>query len=340
MNNKVRPTTIVDVAREAGVSPKTVSRVVNGNGYVSDATLERVQDAIDRLDYRVNRAAQSLVSDRTTTIGLVVPNVSNPFFPEVFASIQQTALEQDYTVLVFQTQDRPDLERRALDILDEHRVAGTILYIPSLPDDELRSRLQRQTAVVLIGHNALHDLAGIVQVDLYDAAFQAVKHLVQANCRILAYIDGPPDERFVNQERYRGLQAAMKAHNLTIMPELFVHCAGTIEASRQAAAALLTQNPAIDAIICHHDVLAYGALEACDHLQIAVPDQVAVVGFDDISFSGLQRISLTTLRFPKTDIGTQAAQMLFRRIEGNFEANEIVLKTQLIHRDSTPKIET
>ena len=129
--------------------------MVTGNGYVSEATLRRVQKAIDQLDYRVNRAAQSLVSDRSTTIGLVVPNVSNPFFPEVFAGIQQTALEHDYTVSVFETWDRLDLERRAINALDEHRAAGIIVYIPNLPDDELRSLLERQNAAVLIGHDGL-----------------------------------------------------------------------------------------------------------------------------------------------------------------------------------------
>lgn len=331
-----RPSTIVDVAEEAGVSPKTVSRVVTGNGYVSDKTRQRVQEAIELLDYRVNRAAQSLVSDHSTTIGLVVPNVSNPFFPEVFAGIQQAALEQNYTVSVFETGDRPELERQAINTLDEHRAAGIIVYIPNLPDEELRPLLQRHNAAVLIGHNALKDLAGIVRVDLHDAAIQAVDYLVLLGRRNLAYLDaGPPDDKHVNQERIRGLHDAMQKHQLAIVPDYFVDCDGTLTGAQHAAEALLSQSPEIDSLICHHDMLAYGALEACDRLQIAVPDQVAVVGFDDISFSRLQRISLTTLRFPKAEIGKQAAQMLFRRIQGDLEPAEIVLKTQLVQRGST-----
>ena len=337
MKKDSRPSTIVDVAEEAGVSPKTVSRVVTGNGYVSERTRLRVQEAIDLLDYRVNRAAQSLVSDRSTSIGLVVPTVSNPFFPEVFAGIQQAALEQDYTVSVFETWDRPELERRAIQTLDEHRAAGIIVYIPNLPDDELRILLQRHNAAVLIGHNALKDLAGIVRVDLYDAATQAVDHLVQAGCRNLAYLDaGPLDDKHVNQERLRGLRDAMQKHQLPILPEYITDCDGTMTGSQKATETLLRQYPEVDGLICHHDMLAYGALEACDHLQIAVPEQVAVVGFDDISFSGLQRISLTTLRFPKVEIGKQAAQMLFRRIVGDTEPEEILFKTQLVQRGSTP----
>jgi DNA-binding LacI/PurR family transcriptional regulator len=313
--------------------------VVTGNGYVSDQTRQRVQEAIDLLDYRVNRAAQSLVSDRSTTIGLVVPTVSNPFFPEVFAGIQQTALEQNYTVSVFETGDRPELERRAISTLDEHRAAGIIVYIPNLPDEELRPLLQRHNAAVLIGHNALKDLAGIVRVDLHDAATQAVDYLVQVGRRNLAYLDaGPPDDKHVNQERIRGLRDAMQQNGLPVMPEYFVYSDGTMPGAQRATEALLSQWPDIDGLICHHDILAYGALEACDRLQIAVPEQVAVVGFDDISFSRLQRFSLTTLRFPKADIGKQAAQMLFRRIKGDLEPAEIVFKTQLIERGSTPQV--
>ena len=336
MKHKDRPATIIDVAEKAGVSPKTVSRVVTGNGYVSDKTSERVKQAIIQLDYRVNRAAQSLVSARSTIIGLIVPTVSNPFFPEVFSSIQKTALAHDYTVTVFETLDQPDLERRAINLLDEYRAAGLILYIPQLPDDELRSLLQNHKAAVLIGHNSLRELAGIVRVDLFDAAVQAVEHLVQIGRHRIAYLAGDSGANMhVNRERVYGLHATMERHQLPIEPDYFVQCDSTMDDARQTIETLLKQHPEIDSIICHHDLLAYGALEACDSLQISVPNQVAVVGFDDISLSGLQRISLTTLRFPKAEIGSQAVQMLVKRIEGDLSPMEVVLETKLIKRGST-----
>ena len=123
------------------------------------------------------------------------------------------------------------------------------------------------------------------------------------------------------------------------MPDYFVESNGTLTDSQRITKTLLKQHPEIDGIICHHDIVAYGALEACDRLHIAIPEQVAVVGFDDISYSSLHRISLTTLRFPKAEIGKQAAQMLFRRIDGDQNPAEVVLKTQLIHRGTTPTFE-
>lgn len=336
MKTKTRPTTIVDVARVAGVSPKTVSRVVTGRGYVSGETLSRVQSAIAELDYRVNRAAQTLVSDRSTTIGLVVPSVSNPFFPEVFASIQETALEQNYTVSVFETSSRADLESRAISVLDEHRAAGLIVYIPHLPDDELRGLLERHHAAVLIGHNTLRDLAGIVRVDVYDATRQAVDHLVQGGRRRLAYIDVLNATKHVDSERRRGWRDGLEANGIPFVQDHVVACEDSMAGAQRVTERLLNQHPDIDGIICHHDILAYGALEACDRMGIAIPGRVAVVGYDDISYSGLERISLTTLRFPKAEIGKQAANMLIQRIEGETEPMEVLLKTELVVRGTTP----
>lgn len=336
MKNNGRPATIIDVAKKAGVSPKTVSRVVTGNGYVSDKTSQRVKKAIDQLGYRVNRAAQSLVSARSTIIGLIVPTVSNPFFPEVFASIQETALANDYTVSVFETLNQPDLERRAINLLDEHRAAGLIVYIPQLPDEELQSLLQHHSAAVLIGHNSLRDIAGIVRVDLFEAAVQAVDHLAELGRHHIAYLDiDNSAHQHVNIERVHGLHAAMNRYQLTIEPGYFVQCNGTMTDARYTIETLLKKHPEIDSIICHHDMLAYGALDACDSLNISVPDEVAVVGFDDISLSSLQRISLTTLQFPKAEIGSQAVQMLVNRIGGDLSPMEVVLKTKLIQRGST-----
>ena len=336
VKNKDRPATIIDVAKIAGVSPKTVSRALTGNGYVSNKTLQRVKQAADQLGYRVNRAAQSLVSARSSIIGLIVPTVSNPFFPEVFTSIQETALANNYTVSVFETLNRPDLERRAINLLNEHRAAGLIVYIPQLSDEDLQSLLQHNSATVLIGHNSLRELAGLVRVDLHDAAVQAVNHLVDIGRHHIAYLDIETRvPQHVNLERVYGLREAMDRHQLAIEPKYFIYCDGTMTDARHRVEIFLKEHSEIDSIICHHDMLAYGALEACDSLHISVPDQVAVVGFDDISLSSLKRISLTTLQFPKAEIGGQAVQMLIKRIEGDLSPMEVVLKTKLIQRGST-----
>jgi len=329
--------TIVDIAREANVSPKTVSRVIRGDDYVSKETFNRVQEAIDRLGYRPNRAARSLVSNRSGVFGIVIPDVNNPFFPEVVRGIEDTAIKRDYNVLLFSTESLFDRERAAYRFLEENRVDGIIAYFPFIPDSELEILLARQKAVILVDHLPFKYATGIVRVDFYDAAVQAVNYLVAAGRRNLAYLS-PLANYYTFTERLRGITDATTQANIPIEPQHLGYCASTLKESFLAARELLGRNPRIDSLICFNDMIGIGALEACDDLGIAVPEQVAIIGFDDISLAGLNRISLTTMRVPKFEIGVRAVQMLFDHIDGVPFAREIVLKTELIQRQTTPAL--
>jgi LacI family transcriptional regulator len=327
--------TIVDVAREAGVSPKTVSRVMRGDGYVSEQTLQKIQTVIDRLGYRPNRAAQSLVSDRSGVIGVVIPDINNPFFPEVVRAIEDTALERDYNVLLFSTETRLDRERAAYQFLEDNRAEGIIVYFPFLPDEELATILPRQKATILVDHVPFESATGIIRVDFYDAAFQAVNALVAAGRRNLCYFS-PLDPVYTFTERVRGLKDATALANVPIPPERYWACEGSIEERFQVVRAKLLEDPEVDSIICFNDVTAIAVLEACDDLHIRVPDQVAIIGFDDIQLSGLRRIALTTLRVPKAEIGVKAVQMLFDHMDGVNSPREVIMKTEFIQRRTSP----
>ncbi len=332
-----RAPTIVDVAREAGVSPKTVSRVVNGNDYVSAQTRERVQAAIDRLHFRMNRAASSLASDRSAIIGLAIPDVSNPYYAEVVSGVQQVAQEQNYSVLLFNTNNNHERELSALRILEEHRADGIIYNTPSISDDELKQRLQRQRAAVLIGHDAVGELAGIVNIDTYEAAVQAVDHLIETGRRRIAYVSYPKPS-YPHRDRLRGVIDGMNAHQRPLDPDYVLDCTNNLQVDQGLIRALLTDHPEIDGIICYNDLLALTAIEACNSLGIAIPGDVAIIGFDDILFSSLKRISLTTFRIPRFEVGVRAAKMLFGRIAGHNDPAQIILKTTLIQRGSTPPV--
>ncbi len=330
--------TIVDVAREAKVSPKTVSRVVRGNGYVSKETHERVQAVVDRLGYRPNRAARSLVSNRSGVIGVVIPDINNPFFSEVVRGIEDTALQRQYNVLLFSTDTHPERERAAYRYLEENRVDGIIIDLPLIPVPELEQTLQRQKAAVLIDHPPIEGAAGVVRIDFYDAAMQAVNHLIGAKRRHLAYLS-PPGHYYTFTERMRGIFDAAAGAYVTIPSRCYGQCDAKFDDAFQAARNLLVQNPQIDGLICFNDVIAIGALDACDKLGVKVPDQVAIVGFDDISLAGLNRISLTTLRVPKFEIGARAVQMLLNHLDGIEYPSEVVMDTELIQRQTTPSLQ-
>ena len=327
--------TIVDVAREAGVSPKTVSRVMRGDGYVSEQTLQRIQSVIQRLGYRPNRAAQSLVSNRSGVIGVVIPDINNPFFPEVVRAIEDTALERDYNVLLFSTETRLDRERAAYQFLEDNRADGIIVYFPFLPDEELATILPRQKATILVDHVPFESATGTICVDFYDAAFQAVDALIRAGRRNISYFS-PKDPYYTFTERVRGLRDATAFANIPIPPQRYWAGEGTIEDRFYIARAKLIEDPEVDSIICFNDLTAIAALEACDDLHISVPDQIAIIGFDDIQLSSLNRISLTTLRVPKREIGIKAVQMLFEHMDGVDSPREVIMKTEFIQRRTSP----
>jgi DNA-binding LacI/PurR family transcriptional regulator len=338
MGRQTQRATIVDIAREAGVSPKTVSRVIRGDDYVSKETLERVQAIIDRLDYRPNRAARSLVSNRSGVIGVVIPDINNPFFAGVVRGIEDTALEQGYNVLLFSTDIVLERERAAYRFLEENGVDGIIVDLPLLPVDELKPILRRLRASVLIDQPHIEGASGVVRINFYDGAGQAVDHLVAAGRRRIGYLS-PPGHYPTFTERVRGIFDATARLRLTMPPRYFGQCEATLEDSFRAARALLQQNPEIDGLICFNDIIGIGALEACDSLGLKVPDQVAIIGFDDIDIAGLQRISLTTLRVPKLEVGAQAMQMLFNHMNGLEGPSETVIQTELVQRGTTPKLD-
>lgn len=330
-----KPITILDVAREAGVSTKTVSRVINNDGYVSTEKRERVRIAIDRLDYRPNRAARNLASNRSAVIGLLVPDVNNPYFPEVVHGVEDAARKRGYNVLLFNTESKVDQEREAFRFLEEHRVDGAIVNLPYIPREELEIVLSRQKASVVVDSYPVGKGVGNIRVDFYDAAVQAVHHLVRIGRTKLGYI-GPIKAYYTFQERYRGIIAGLESAGVPVHPEYVMELQRTgIEDNYEGARALLTSHPEIDGLICFNDMVALGAIKACDDLGIAIPDQLALMGFDDIPFAGLSRISLTTMRVPKFEVGVKSVEMLLDRLNGITEPVEYILKTELVQRSTT-----
>jgi LacI family transcriptional regulator len=337
MLKKRHQVTLADVARLAGVSAKTVSRVVNNDGYVSAETRAQIQQAIDTLGYRPNRMARSLASNRSFIIGLTIPDVTNPFFPEILRGVEQVARTHGYTVLALNTDLDPSRERDGLALLEETRADGVIVCTMRLEDDELRAYLQRQRAAVLVNRTLAGGAAGVVRVNLYEAVRRIVQLLIDHGRQQIGYLNVVRSaQSYSSQQRFQGFSDAMAANGRAIEPVCIGQSLATVEASYEAARALLTRCPQMDALVCYNDMLAAGALEACASLGLAVPDQIAVTGFDNIMFSSVFRVPLTTAHVPKLELGSEAAQMLFDRIDGHTEPAEKVLDAELIIRQSAP----
>lgn len=327
--------TIADVAREAGVSTMTVSRVINNKGEITPATRERVEGVIERLAYRPSAVARSLSTNRTQTLGLVVPDITNPFFPEIVRGAEDTAMQRGYSLILCNTVEDLAREKMVLELLESKRVDGIVLCSARLPDAELLPFVKRQSAAVLFNRPALNSVSGSIQVDDVYGAMRAVHHLLASGRRQLGLLSGP-SHSYSSLSRTKGFGMALEATGHP--PDSAPHhpCAPTEEGGYKAALELLAAYPELDGLFCYNDLVALGVLRACAELARRVPEDVAVVGCDDIRLASLVKPSLTTLSVSKYDLGQRAVEMLFERIERGGEQEDIVVRPELIVRESAP----
>ena len=320
---------IADVAREAGVSRQTVSRALNGKGEISDATLHRVQEVIDRLDYRPSSIARGLATRHTRTIGLVVPDIANPFFADIGRGADDAAHAAGYSLLLCNAVEDPDREAELLRTLEQRAVDGVVLCSSRLPEQTLADLAKRHDAVVLINRS----LAGCSNVCVDDArgAALVVAHLLGSGRRRIGLLAGSQISHS-SRERARGYAEAMLAAGEDPDPALTRRCdSPDIDGGYRAALSLLSERPDVDGLICYNDLVATGALRACAELGRRVPDDVAVAGADDILLASLVTPALTTLRVDRQAIGATALRMLLDQLHNASDVcNTLVFQPELI----------
>ncbi|MHB1319107.1 MAG: LacI family DNA-binding transcriptional regulator [Anaerolineae bacterium] len=351
--------TIADVAREVGVSMMTISRVINGRDDVSAATRQRVLDAIERMGYRPRSIARGLATRHTGTLGLVVPDIANPFFSEVARGVEQVAYAQGYNVFLCNTDEDPARELDVLGSLEEKRVDGIVLCSSRLGDEDLQMVVDSCPVVVLVnrrlrsepvgaGQNRTGGRAGYaaqtavltavtaVLVDDVMGGRLAAEHLIGRGHRAIGYLSGPVGSHS-GQGRLAGYAAAMASAGLPREEGWTEPCAPTAEQGRTAAAQALHSYPELTALICYNDLVAVGALHACREIGRFVPDDLAIVGFDDIPVAALVTPALTTCRIPRHALGATAMGLLLDRIRGEEAVvRETILEPELVVRASAP----
>ena len=327
---------MADVAREAGVSLMTVSRVVNNKGEVSPVTRQRVLEIIERLGYRPSGIARGLATKRTGTLGLVVPDVANPFFAEVALGAEHVAYAEGYNVFLCNTEEDTRRELRVLASLEEKRVDGVVVCSSRLDDDELRAAVSRHPAVVLVNRRLDVDGLGVVLSDDELGGQLATQHLLQAGHRTVAFLAGPATSHS-GRQRAAGYRAALAVAGVPYNPGWVRHCMPVVAGGQEAARTLLAAHPNVTALFCYNDLVAVGALQACTTLGRRVPGDLAVVGFDDIPLAALVTPALTTCHVPRYDLGAQAMGLLLAQVQGGAKQSAaIVLQPELIVRESAP----
>lgn len=325
-------TNLADIARAAGVSPMTVSRVLNGRGGASAETVLRIQQLADEMDYRPNALARGLKSNRSGIVGVVVPDIANPFFPEIIRGIESVATTSGFNLLLCNVIESPDREGDLIRILESQRVDGIILCSARLPDPALAKALSRHKAAVLVNRSIDPAVAGSITIDYRAGAADAVTHLWDLGRRRIGIVGGPLASTGAT-ERLEGINAAFA--RLGAEPIAMVRCPPTIVGGQEASQTLLDQHPQIDAMICYNDLNAIGAMQLCESRGLAVPQDLALVGFDGIALSELTRPTLSTLHVGKHEIGELSMRMLIDRMENKFVNHSISIRPRLLERQST-----
>lgn len=326
--------TLADVAERAGVSLMTVSRVVNDRPGVGNATRERVRQAIDSLGYRPNIVARGLKASSSRTIGLMVPDVTNPYFPEIVRGAEDGAIEHGYTLLLTNVIEDTERETQALQTFEDHLVDGVIACSPRLDNQELYPLLQRQRAAVLVNRRSDPRYAGSVRIDHELGGRLLLRHLHQVGCRRPAFLSGPGHSH-AGRERLLGVEREARELDIELPRSRVLACPPTVEGGAAAAREMMEREPDSDCLLCFNDLVAAGALQSLAELGVSVPDELAVVGYDDIVFAKMFTPGLTTIKAPTYELGQQAVGMLFDRLRGRGHGIDIVLQPELMIRGST-----
>jgi DNA-binding LacI/PurR family transcriptional regulator len=328
--------TIKDVARACGVAPSTVSNALSGSGYVRDDTRAQVLDAAKRLGYRASSVARGLRMQRSWSVGLLLADIANPWFPELVRGVEDVLWSAQINLVLCNTDYQAEKEDAYLRHLLDKRVDGLILAStgaesPAVP------RLQAE-GVPLVMLNRRHGSVATdyVGMDNKGGIAAAVKHLVELGHRRIAFIAGRISSSAAN-ERREGYLLAMAEHLGSAPPDLMVQGDYSIVSGFEAARRLLALTPRPTAIVSANDFMAYGAIDAITRAGMAVPKDISVTGFDDILVSGLSLIGLTTVRPPTWKLGATAAELLLQRVakKGAAHRESIVLPSELVVRATT-----
>lgn len=339
MAKKQSRVTIEDVAREAGVSLMTVSRVINNTGRISEQTRRHVYSVIEKLGYRPNRAARTLVTRQSHLVAFVVPDITNPYFAEIFQGVEDVLREEDYNVLVANTNESPALEKSVLEKLDDSTVDGLIICSSRLSDQELFPLLERFSAVVTITRPLPKHLASAVLSD-YTPGQRAVvglKYLHQLGYRRIGLVRLAHHDLFVNMTEFRRDIEQLGIH---LRPEWTVACEPRWQAGYEVGYDLLQAHPELEAVVGGNDLVALGIMRAALDLGRRIPDDLAIVGADDILLASQVTPPLTTLRINSHEIGTMAASLLLPRMRGDMTYREYIYSAELMIRGTTRPLTT
>jgi len=329
----IKRCTIKDIANIAGVSIKTVSRVVNNEKYVKKETREKVLKILKENNYKKNIPARSLVVNKTHTLGLVIPNLENPFYSRLSRGVIRTAEENDYSVIVCESMFDIKIGEKYLGMLIERGVDGLLIGTLDL-NDVLIYKLN-ETNIPFVVMTCKVDKPGVnyIIADDYEAGKKVVEYLINLGHTNIVFLKGP--NVYSSNERFLAYKDVMRERGIAIKDYFITKNVLNKENAYEVTLALLRSHRDVTAIIANNDYAALGALKAIKQLGLSIPNDISIIGYDDIDIAELLEVPLTTIHYPKYETGVIATQRLINILNGKkYRSKKIILKTKFIERKS------
>jgi LacI family transcriptional regulator len=331
--------TIIDVARESGVSYGTVSRVINNSPNVKEETRERVKHVIEQMGFVGNRNARSLVSGRTQVIGLLIPDLGTAYIGEIIRGVDAELETVQYNLMLYTTHRREIKESGYITSLIQSGVDGLILVLPRNPANYLEKLRSLKFPYVLVDHQGIDDQGPAVGATNFQGALDATTYLISLGHRKIAFITGSMDLG-CSQERLEGYKAALNQHSIPIKKEWIIEGDFEQTTAYKSAKSLMSLVDRPTAIFASNDMMAFGVMNAVRDSGLKIPSDISVIGFDDIFQAGQTMPGLTTVHQPLEKMGREATRILIEMMaEGEIKAGKIELPTRLVLRDSCRKFE-
>lgn len=329
--------TIKDIAKMADVSTATVSKIVNHKDQnISQATRQKVLDLIETHNYVPNRVASSMITKKTHSIGLIIPDITNPFFPEVARGVEDYANKEGYHVVLCNSDNDLDKEVSYIGMLQEKMVDGIIFTSSSLRNKISKEFIKLQIPVITVDRDITGMRAqGKITVDNTSGAYQGVSYMIERGYKKILHLGGPMTSKPA-LDRFEGYKNALDDHGIKYDEKLFFEGSYNADWGYEGVIEAISKNVEFDGIFCGNDMIAIGAIKALNEKGISVPGKVGVMGFDDIYMATVVTPNLTTVYQPNYQMGYKAAEMLIELIRHpETKMTDVVLTTKLVIREST-----
>lgn len=327
-----------DIARLANVSTTTVSKIINGkDSDISSATIEKVKKIIEKQNYSPNIVARSMITKKTGSIGLIIPDVRNPFFTDLARGAEDIANEKGYSIFYCNTDDDLEKEIKYIKTLIEKQVDGIALAGAAIRNRELEEKMNIKIPIVSLDRDVyFKGIQGNIGVDNFSGAYNAVNHLIQLGHKKIMFLSGQLNIK-LSMDRLLGYKKALLDNDIEYNEDLVIVGRYSNSFGYEAIRDISIDKD-ISAMFCANDLIAIGAMKALKEKGMSIPEDISIVGFDDIYISSLVTPSLTTIRQPSYDIGYTAVKTLTNILEGKKDLeNNVEIKLELVVRQSTKK---